>query len=34
MGLAAAGSATGGVVLPAMIQQLLPRIGQCTFEMS
>ncbi|KAL8737230.1 MAG: hypothetical protein Q9181_001884 [Wetmoreana brouardii] len=27
MGLAAAGSATGGVVLPAMIQQLLPKIG-------
>ena len=27
MGMAAAGSATGGVVLPAMIQQLLPKIG-------
>jgi MFS family permease len=27
MGIAAAGSATGGVVFPAVVQQLLPRVG-------
>ena len=27
MGIAAAGSGTGGMVFPAMVQQLLPRIG-------